>query len=43
MAVPIKDAKIPADYPSELLLDKHIDFIGNYGKVLSFFTFYLIQ
>ncbi len=33
MAVPVKDAKIPNDYPPKLLLDKHIEFIADYGKV----------
>ena len=33
MAVPTKDAVIPKDAPDHLLLDKHISFIANYGKV----------
>ena len=32
MAVITKDAKIPEDCPKDLLLEKHAEFIGGYGK-----------
>ena len=32
MGVPQKDAVIPDDVPTELLLQKHVDFIAEYGK-----------
>lgn len=32
MAVPQKDAKIPSNAPTTLLLEKHSEFIAKYGK-----------
>ena len=32
MALGRKDAKIPEDSPTELLLEKHVEFIKKYGE-----------
>lgn len=32
MAVAVKDVKVPENAPTELLMEKHIDFLVNYGK-----------
>lgn len=37
MAIPTKDATLPQDGPTSLLLEKHIQFIATYGKVRSYY------
>jgi len=44
MAVLVKDVKdFPKDAPKELLLDKHIDFLSNYGKDDTHYEFVMAE
>ena len=44
MAVLVKDVKdFPKDAPKELLLDKHIEFLSNYGKDDTYYEFVMAE